>query len=61
MRIRGALLASLAAALLLGGTATYAAKGSGGNNNSLSGGAILGPSSGPTLLRADTITYDTDT
>jgi LPS-assembly protein len=60
MRLRGALLASLAVAIVLGGTEAYAAKGS-GSNNSLSGGAILGPSDTPSLLRADTVTYDTDT
>ena len=53
MRKWGALLASLAAALMLGHWGAFAAKGT------LGGGAVLGPASGNSLLRADSITYDT--
>jgi LPS-assembly protein len=59
MRLKGALLASLVAAIVLGGTVAHAAKG--GGSNIPGSGAILGPSNSPTLLRADTVTYDTDT
>jgi LPS-assembly protein len=58
MRAGRIFLASLTAAFVLGVTEADAAK-NGGNSNAALGGSLLGPSSGSTLLRADTVTYDT--
>jgi LPS-assembly protein len=52
---RGAILATLTAVLLLGTAAMAADKKTTGGNS------ILGPSDAGSLLRADTVTYDTET